>query len=178
MTPMTEDIDIFTVEHKRLIREICEKVGSNILLFQRIESLLRVIAPNLTANDETVEFLIPESIEKWQTLCDSKQTLGPLSRKLKTAFSTEGFEGFHAYLDAVRKERNQLVHRFPEIPSTGMHTVAQCRSSLKYLERQHNLALPLLKFAADLQTAVVDVLASSNNSDLNWFGTFPTDESQ
>lgn len=173
---MAEDVESLSEEHKHLIRKVCEKVGSNILLFQRIESLLRVIAPNLST-DGTVEFRVPESVEKWQQQFCSKETLGQLVEKVKIGFPPDGSE-FYAYLDEVRNKRNQLVHRFHEIPDSEMHTLAQCRSLLIYLDRQQRFALPLLKFATDIKVGVEDVLESSIHSELNWFGTVRPDASQ
>lgn len=176
---MTEDVESLSEEHKHLIRKVCEKVGSNILLFQRIESLLRVIAPNLSANDGTVEFLVPDSVEKWQQqFCSKKETFGSLTGNLKKKFPPDGSKGFHDYLDAALNGRNQLVHRFHEIPGSEMHTLAQCKSLLLYLDRQQRFALPLLKFATDIKVGVEDALESSIHSELNWFGTVREDTAQ
>lgn len=176
---MTGHIESLSEEHKHLIRKVCEKVGSNILLFQKIESLFRLIAPNLTDNDGAVGFLVPDSAEKWQQQFHSKkETLGSLTWKVKQKFPFDGSIGFHAYLDTALHDRNKLVHRFHEIPGSEMITVAQCSSLLAYLDRQERFALPLLKFATDLLAGVENVLDTSIYSHLNWFRTFLEDAFQ
>lgn len=168
---MIDHIESLSEEHKHLIRKVCEKVGSNILLFQRIESLLKAITPNLVASEEKVGFLVPESVEKWQQQFTSKKTFGFLTEELKKNFPHDGLKSFHDYLDAALEERNQLVHRFHEIPGSEMHTLAQCISLLVYLDRQQRFALPLLRFATDIQAGVADLLENSIYSELNWFRT-------
>lgn len=168
---MTEDVESLSEEHKHLIRKVCEKVGSNILLFQRIESLLRVIAPNLSI-DGTVEFRVPDSVEKWQQQFYSKKTLGELVESLKRGLHSEEFQEFHAYVHEVLKKRNQLVHRFHEIPNSEMLTPGQCNALLLYLEQQERIALPLLTFVVDMKEGVEDVLMRSEY-EFNSFSNIP-----
>ena len=176
---MTNKINSLSEEHKHLIRKVCEKVGSNILLFQKIERLFRVIAPNLTAVGGTVEFLVPDTAEIWQQQSYLKKaTFGNLTGQVKKEFQIDGFQGFHSYLDTVLKDRNALVHQFYEMPGSEMLTVAQCSSLLDHLVEQERVALPLLNFATQLLAGVVGVLDTLAYSHLNWFGTFLTDASQ
>lgn len=144
------------------VREVHCRVGRNLLLFQKIEFRLKIVAPHLKFDGNETKLIIPESIENLLAQPKSFKMLGKVVKDLKLSFPYESITGFHDYLNFVLNERNMFVHDLEDHPEFGVLSINQCKSSILYLDRQHQSCLPMLLIATQLSQA-----AFAGISDLN-----------
>lgn len=151
---------ILQKNRNNLLREVYFRVGRNLLLFQKIESRLKIITPHLSLENGEVRITLPDSLEKLLAQSNSNRMLGLLVRDLKLATQSDDSSNFHEYLTFVLKERNKFIHDLENNPEFGVHSVKQCEGSINYLDRQHKICSPLLAFADELSKAALRVMSN------------------
>ncbi len=153
------------ITQQKLKDEVLRKIGSNLLLFQQIEGLLKLIlrgshvqgtVSNLMKNQEKRmngmqgnmmgqlvrqydKEILSESNEDHQEPSDLSETW--MSFSFKTIGDNAFYENQYKNLEMVLKERNELVHAF--LPRWRPDSPEQLTDASAYLDKQRARVLPV-----------------------------------
>ncbi|QQX85232.1 hypothetical protein JJQ59_04595 [Cupriavidus necator] len=125
-------------EHASLVQSVLLRLGRNILMFQQIESGLKLMLPYMHPKGSN------SGDDAFASFRDKakQQTLGKLVESFLESVTVDG-EALARYMERMVKQRNQLVHHFYEMPGVSLLTVAGCRAAMQVLDDQHREAQPL-----------------------------------
>jgi hypothetical protein len=159
--------DNFSSGNKSLSDEVQRKIGRNLLLFQQIEGLLKLLVANHSISGTTDDLLSRH--EKFSEAVQ-KQTLGTLAGQytgeilakngvkatdtteeiqmgLSCSFQISGnvdfYENQRADMQMMVSERNDLVHHF--LPRWQPDSLEHMTKAATYLEQQREKVLPMLE---------------------------------
>lgn len=149
------------IEKEATAREVCYRIGRNLLLFQKIEFHFKVIAPFLSKNNDATQVQPSEKIKELLNSINSRNPLGTVARRVIEAIPPDEGAGLQAYIEYIVRERNWLAHEFISHHGLGIDTVDQCKASIAYLDKQLELSKPLLDFATDLSRIVFGTAVDS-----------------
>lgn len=165
-------MDDQTQSHLQSIgEEVLRRVGENLLLFQRIEALLKFLLANHTA-DGTLENLqskhetraasvnkqmLGNLVDKYgtdvlqdagvETLDEENPTVPWVSFTFRVSGSAEFVETMRSDLKLMTEERNELVHHF--LPRWDPESAEKLGEALLYLDAQREKVLPMYKHLRD-----------------------------
>jgi hypothetical protein len=152
------------VELEKIRKEVYRKIGRNVVLFQRLEQMLKFIVATGKVSGSCSE-LAAKQEQKVKAV--RKQTMGPLVGEylegtysgienlieapsgLKEPFIQFGFwleysevdyENKKKTLASVVSERNDLIHQL--LPSFNENSIKSCLEIEQFLDQQHKKILP------------------------------------
>lgn len=130
-------------------------VGQNVLLYQHIETYLKLLLPHMTRTDGETS---SDAFLEMKSLLESKSTMGPLVEQLKQSIQSSHPEEFASYVEAVVTNRNELTHGFLRLPFARLDNATACESAVQYLTSKHQFALPLFQSLRLLLATFVELL--------------------
>lgn len=129
-----------------LTAKLLEGVGRCLMIYQRIETLLKMLLPHIVdpavGADRHVEI-------HWRSLIDSKETLGALVKRFAGRLGADSSQDFPDYLKELNEQRNHLVHHFFSSPGGQPRSNAELEQSISYLRTLMNFALPFMRLLED-----------------------------
>ncbi len=156
--------------------EVLRRVGRNLVIFQQIERGLKVLLTNHRYSSPTDEFgnllknttpnLEAETLGKLvrmhreNVLCDAGEELPEQSSNatLQFAFRVQGqpefIEKLTADFEAMKKERNELVHHF--LPRWQPDNIDVLNEALEYLDEQRARAVPISDYLRSNLSSMID----------------------
>lgn len=147
-----------------LRKEVLEKIGRNLLMFQEAEQILKM-ALRFMINSKTNQLALELSEE--QNIFSSKLTLGYLAKYLQDCLTTDEPGLFTKLLKDFVDNRNNLVHHFFERSDCKMSTEFECKTAIQYLDEQHEAARPTMSiFKAQILGISLMLNEHSDNSEI------------
>lgn len=146
--------------YEKTMAKVFQAIGRSVFMYQSIEIYLKVLLPNLVAEDSDS---LKDPFEEMKKLLESKTTLGPLAEKLKKSVECSYPEGFSAYLEQVVENRNELVHKFKRLSFGKLSTVEDCNEASLYLKNRHEFAMPLFNMLREFLGAYVEYLSDDED---------------
>lgn len=170
---------------KELSDEVLRKIGRNVLLFQEIEGMLKLLVANHRADGTSTDI-----VERHQQRSEKiqKQTMGSLvgqysddilsdagestkepedvtqvwmSFSFTTTGDSEFYESQRANMQLMVGERNDLIHHF--LPRWQPDSIEHMTTASTYLDQQHEKVLPMfehLNFVTKSMQMTATALAS------------------
>ncbi|QUN27742.1 hypothetical protein KB879_27415 [Cupriavidus sp. KK10] len=147
-------------EHAALVQSVLLRLGRNILMFQQIESGLKLMLPYMHPKGSA------SGDDAFASFRDKakQQTLGKLVESFLESATADG-EALARYMERMVKQRNQLVHHFHEMPGVSLLTVAGCRAAMQVLDDQHREAQPLQDLVQVLGVSLGESMTKENTGD-------------
>lgn len=139
--------------------EVRAAVGRNVLLYQHLEHLLKVLLPFVRTEDKS---LGDDPFSEMKQLLESKRTMGLLIGRLKTSVQAANPEEFRGYLKQVVDNRNELVHAFVRLEFGCLDTEEARTQALSYLRARYDFATPLLTMLRELLATFGQLLANDD----------------
>jgi hypothetical protein len=155
-TGSTIDVDLLIAQLKRdvapamsaaISREMFMRVGRNALLFNQIETVLKLLLPFVHPDG-----LIDRNARQKFRRKLRKKTFGHVAEKLVESVVPSDAAAFKKYVDAVVKHRNRLVHHFVDHRG-ACFSEGGARAAVQWLDEQHAFCEPMLKFCNDVLVA-------------------------
>lgn len=166
--------DTFKSTHDEVLR----RVGRNLLLFQQVEGLLKVLLANHKGGGSLFDFkarqedqekrikkqMLGQLVEKYGTevlqddsveVTEEKEPAGMASFAIRIQCDAEFLESVRRDLKLMTEERNELVHAF--LPRWQPDSQEKMTETLSYLDDQREKVLPILEH---LKATVADVKQS------------------
>lgn len=166
--------DTFKSTHDEVLR----RVGRNLLLFQQVEGLLKVLLANHKGGGSLLDFkarledqekrinkqMLGQLVEKYGTevlqddsveVTEEKEPAGMASFAIRIQCDAEFLESVRRDLKLMTEERNELVHAF--LPRWQPDSQEKMTETLSYLDDQREKVLPILEH---LKATVADVKQS------------------
>jgi len=137
-------------EHARAIDEVHRCVGRNVLLYQTIEQVLKMLLP-LMRHDDALHCL--DGFEDRHSKYSPK-TLGPLFQAFHDRNQSDQAQYLNAYVTDLLAQRNRLVHH----AGFDLSTVDSCRAVASRLNEEHAKAIPIRDLIRDILLEVLRAL--------------------
>lgn len=126
------------------------KLGRNLLLFNQMESALKLAVPFVHAKGTAAG---DDALEEFR-LALNKKNLRGVTDLLRESLKGQEPVSLKLYLDAVVHRRNALAHNFLEQPEIAL-TELGGRAAIRWLDDQHTFCEPMLELCKQLMVGVV-----------------------
>lgn len=166
--------DTFKSTHDEVLR----RVGRNLLLFQQVEGLLKILLANHKGGGSLLDFkarqedqekrinkqMLGQLVEKYGTevlqddsveVTEEKEPVGMASFAIRIQCNAEFLESVRRDLKLMTEERNELVHAF--LPRWQPDSQEKMTETLSYLDDQREKVLPILEH---LKATIADMKQS------------------
>jgi hypothetical protein len=144
---------------RRQTEQLFADLGLCLYVYQSIELQLKFLLPHLVVPG-TEDHAPGEGFKTWRVFLDSKETLGPLIRRLQERMTISQPEVIEKEWRKLVDHRNEVVHHFAGQSFSKLSSPDEYRQAVEFIRVRRLHALPLLEMLQTLSEGFLGELLS------------------